>query len=182
MLNPQAVVDKPTLTGDRVRLVPIDVTHAEDFFRNVNDPEVARLTGTHRTFTFEEVERYVAARKEQTDRVDLAIIRIEDDKLLGEIVLNNLNEHNESMGFRIALTSEQGKGYGTEAIRLVLRYAFDVIGLHRVELEVYDFNARAIASYRKCGFVEEGRLRDALRWDGQWHDALLMSVLSTDNI
>ena len=182
MLNLQAVIDKPTLTGDRVRLVPIDIAHSEDFFRTVNDPELARLTGTHRTFTFEEVERYAATRKEQTDRVDLAVVRIEDDQLLGEIVLNNLDEDNESMGFRIALSTELGKGYGTEAIRLILRYAFDVIGLHRVDLEVYDFNARAIASYRKCGFVEEGRLRDALRWDGRWHDALLMSVLSTDNI
>jgi len=57
-----------------------------------------------------------------------------------------------------------------------------VNGLHGVGLEVYDFNPRAIACYRKCGFVEEGRPRDAPLWEGRWHDALLMSVLSTDNI
>jgi RimJ/RimL family protein N-acetyltransferase len=182
MLNLQALVDKPTLVGERVRLVPLDASHAPELFKGVNDPEVSRLTGTHRVFTYEEVERYAASRPEQTDRVDLAVVRVEDEKVLGEIVLNNLNADNHSMGFRIALSSEQGKGYGTEAIRLLLRHAFDVIGLHRVDLEVYDFNPRAIASYRKCGFVEEGRLRDALLWEGQWQDALLMSVLSTDNI
>jgi RimJ/RimL family protein N-acetyltransferase len=182
MLNLQAVTDKPTLVGERVRLVPLDASHAPAMFEGVNDPEVARLTGTHRVFTYEDVERHAATRAEQTDRVDLAVLRAEDGKVLGEIVLNDLDVDNESMGFRVALRSDQGKGYGTEAIRLLLRYAFDVIGLHRVDLEVYDFNPRAIASYRKCGFVEEGRLRDALLWEGRWHDALLMSVLSTDNI
>jgi RimJ/RimL family protein N-acetyltransferase len=182
MLNLQAVADKPTLVGERVRLVPLDASHTPALFPWINDPEISRLTGTHRVFTYEEVEEFAATRPEQPDRVDLAVLRAEDGKVLGEIVLNNLNVDNESMGFRISLHSEQGRGYGTEAIRLLLRYAFDVIGLHRVDLEVYDFNPRAIASYRKCGFVEEGRLRDALLWEGQWHDALLMSVLSTDNI
>ncbi|HEX6345974.1 GNAT family protein [Umezawaea sp.] len=182
MVNVHAVIDKPTLVGERVRLVPLDVTHARDLYEGGKDPEVTRLTGTHRVHTYEDVERYAATRREQTDRVDLAVLRAEDGKLLGDVVLNDLDVDNESMGFRIALVAEQGEGYGTEAIRLVLRYAFDVIGLHRVELEVYDFNPRAIASYLKCGFVEEGRKRDALRWDGRWHDALLMGALRTDNI
>lgn len=182
MLNLEAVADKPTLVGERVRLVPLDASHAPALFAGVNDPEVSRLTGTHRVFSYSDVEEYAATRAEQTDRVDLAVLRAEDGEVLGEIVLSDLDPDNLSMGFRIALSSEQGKGYGTEAIRLLLRYAFDVIGLHRVALEVYDFNPRAIASYRKCGFVEEGRLRDALLWEGQWHDALLMSALSTDNI
>ncbi len=182
MLNLQAIIDKPTLVGERVRLVPLDARHAAALFEGVGNPETTRLTGTHRVFTFDEVEEYAATRPEQTDRVDLAVLRAEDGKVLGEIVLNDLDVDNESMGFRIALGHELGKGYGTEAIRLLLRYAFDVIGLHRIELEVYDFNPRAIASYLKCGFVEEGRKRDALRWDGQWHDALLMGALRTDNI
>ncbi|MFD9738174.1 GNAT family N-acetyltransferase [Umezawaea sp. NPDC059074] len=182
MLNLQALVDKPTLVGERVRLVPLDASHAPAMFAGVNDPEVRRFTGTHAEFTFEDVEQYSATRREQTDRVDLAVLRAEDGKVLGDIVLNDLDAANEKMGFRIALIAEQGKGYGTEATRLLLRYAFDVIGLHRVELEVFDFNPRAIASYRKCGFVEEGRLREALLWEGRWHDALLMGVLRTDNI
>ncbi|PRY40309.1 GNAT family N-acetyltransferase [Umezawaea tangerina] len=182
MLNLKALVDKPTLSGDLVRLVPLVAEHAPDLFKGVNDPEVRRLTGTHRVFTFEEVERHAATRAEQTDRVDLTVLRAVDGKVLGDIVLNDLDADNLSMGFRIALVAEQGRGYGTEAIRLLLRYAFDVVGLHRVELEVFDFNPRAIASYRKCGFVEEGRARDALLWEGEWHDALLMAVVSTDNI
>jgi RimJ/RimL family protein N-acetyltransferase len=84
--------------------------------------------------------------------------------------------------FRIALAGPHafGRGYGTEATRLVLDFAFDTVGLHRVGLEVFDFNPRAQRVYEKCGFVREGVLRDALRWDGRRHDALAMSVLATD--
>ena len=52
-----------------------------------------------------------------------------------------------------------------------------MVGLHRVELDVYAFNERARRAYERCGFVVEGRLRDALRWDGEWHDALVMAVV-----
>ena len=54
------------------------------------------------------------------------------------------------------------------------------IGLHRVQLDVYAFNPRALRSYEKAGFVVEGRQRDTLFWDGEWTDSILMSVLNTD--
>lgn len=73
-----------------------------------------------------------------------------------------------------------GRGYGTEATRAVLDYAFDRIGVHRVELDVYSFNPRAQRSYEKAGFRYEGRQRHTLFWDGEWADSILMAVLSTD--
>jgi RimJ/RimL family protein N-acetyltransferase len=86
------------------------------------------------------------------------------------------------VSFRICLAGPQvfGYGYGTEATRLVLDYAFDVVGLHRVHLEVFDFNPRGRRTYEKCGFRSEGVRRDALRWDGKWHDVICMAILSTD--
>jgi RimJ/RimL family protein N-acetyltransferase len=97
-------------------------------------------------------------------------------------VLSDIDADNSSAGFRIALSaSEYGRGYGTEATRLVIEFAFGVLGLHRLGLEVFDFNARAIATYRRCGFVAEGRMRDALRWDDAWHDTIVMAVLATDD-
>ena len=63
---------------------------------------------------------------------------------------------------------------------LVVDYALGTCGLHRVSLGVYDFNPRAQRVYEKCGFSHEGRLRDALRWKGKWHDELLMAILSSD--
>lgn len=65
-----------------------------------------------------------------------------------------------------------GLGFGSEATRLVLGHAFDDVGLHRVEREVYAFNERAIHVYRQAGFTVEGVRREALWWDGRYHDAL----------
>jgi L-amino acid N-acyltransferase YncA len=78
------------------------------------------------------------------------------------------------------LTGSLGRGLGTEATRLITDYAFTVVGLHRITLEVYAFNPRARHVYDKVGFVHEGTMRDALRWNGTWVDCHLMAMLPTD--
>jgi RimJ/RimL family protein N-acetyltransferase len=95
------------------------------------------------------------------------------------VVLNDLVPENKSCNFRILLVGDRnrGRGLGTEATRLILAHAFDTVGLHRVELSVYAFNPRARRVYDKVGFVYEGTMRDALRWDGEWIDADTMSIL-----
>jgi RimJ/RimL family protein N-acetyltransferase len=88
--------------------------------------------------------------------------------------------------YAVALNSSAllGRGLGTEVTRLVLDFAFrlepDGAGLHRVELRVLDFNQRGIACYRRCGFVEEGRQRQATFVDGAWRDYVAMAVLEHD--
>lgn len=181
MVDLRALADKPTLEGDRVRLVPFGVEHVEPFFAAVHDPESRRLTGTHRSFTLDEITAFAASRAAAPDRLDLAVVARDTGEFLGELALNDVDPPNESAGFRIALTpSHVGKGYGTEATKLVLRYAFDTVGLHRVELEVFEFNARAIRAYEKAGFVVEGRRRAALLWDGERYDAFVMGALAPD--
>jgi len=76
-----------------------------------------------------------------------------------------------------------GDGVGVEvmdATRLVLDHAFRSMNLHRVDLRVLAFNHGAIASYRKCGFVQEGRERESRWLDGQWYDDIIMAVLATE--
>ncbi|MGC5019555.1 GNAT family N-acetyltransferase [Micromonospora sp. DT47] len=70
-----------------------------------------------------------------------------------------------------------GRGYGTEAMRLICRYGFDKMRLHRISLWVADENAAAIRVYTKVGFVEEGRARESFRRDGRWHDMIMMGLL-----
>lgn len=168
------------LTGSLVRLEQLSEKHFGGYWAMMSDPEGKRLTGTQQEFTQELTRHWLATRTEHNDRADWAIMRA--NTFVGEIVLNNLNTANQSVNFRISLVGPHayGFGYGTEAIRLVLDYAFDVAGLHRVELEVYDFNPRARHVYTKCGFIEEGTRRDALLWDGKWHDAITMAILATD--
>ncbi|TCP56134.1 RimJ/RimL family protein N-acetyltransferase [Tamaricihabitans halophyticus] len=182
MISSDVFGNQPILTGPKVRLEPLGSQHFEGIWRMLADPEGARLTGTHQQFTEDGVRRWLATRQDHDDRADWAILRRDDNTVLGEVVLNELDEYNASVSFRISLVGPEvfGRGYGTEATQLVLDYAFDVAGLHRVHLEVYDFNPRAQRVYENCGFTREGVQREALHWNGQWQDAITMAILSTD--
>ncbi|QNE37537.1 GNAT family N-acetyltransferase [Leifsonia shinshuensis] len=170
----------PTLTTERLTLVPLGPAHFDGTWASLHEPEVMRLTGTHTAFTEEGVRDWLAGLARLEGRADWAILRTADGAHLGEVVLNDVDADNRSAGFRIMLGSPQwfGAGYGTEATRAVLQHAFATVGLHRVELEVFAFNPRAQRAYEKAGFVVEGRRRDALRWDGEWVDAIVMGCLN----
>jgi RimJ/RimL family protein N-acetyltransferase len=104
------------------------------------------------------------------------------DAFRDQPVLNDLDAPNASANYRIGLARPTvfGRGYGTGITRLVVDYALDVVGLDRPIVSVFAFNPRAQRVYEKCGFVVEGRRREVLRWDGAWHDELVMAVLATD--
>lgn len=170
-----------TLTTPRLRLEPLGPQHFDATWAGLQDPEGRRLTGTHATFTQAQIREWLAILPGSEDRADWAVVRTSDETQLGEVVLNDLDPDNACMGFRIALGPEHaGQGYGTEAARAEVAHGFEVIGLHRIELEVYPFNPRALRSYVKVGFIEEGRRRHALHWDGDWVDAISMGLLAAD--
>ena len=81
------------------------------------------------------------------------------------------------MGIGIGERDCWGKGYGTDAMRVVLRFAFVELNLHRVGLNVFEYNPRAIRSYEKAGFVEEGRLRGFLHRNNRRWDLIFMGIL-----
>ncbi|WP_028649371.1 GNAT family N-acetyltransferase [Nocardiopsis sp. CNT312] len=182
MINASALRDTPTLVGERIRLVPLGPEHTDAYFSASLDEEIRRLTGSHRHLTYEDARERCERRPADGDRLDLAIISREDGSYLGDLFLYAISPENESAGYHITLSALRfaGQGLGREATRLVLEYAFDRVGLHRIWLYVYTFNMRAIAVYRSCGFTVEGRLRDSLFWEGRRHDALLMGVLRSD--
>ena len=70
-----------------------------------------------------------------------------------------------------------GRGYGTDAMRVIVGYGFREMGLHRIQLGVAPFNPAGIRAYEKAGFVEEGRYRESVLHDGRWYDEVLMSIL-----
>ncbi|MFD3685681.1 GNAT family N-acetyltransferase [Nocardiopsis sp. NPDC058631] len=184
MIPPDVFRDQPALHGTKVRLVPLDAKSGEALVGPIvdMDPEVRRFTGTHHEFTEDALRRWYATRPDHHDRADWVIVSREDGATVGDCALLELDPANACAGYRIALTdmASTGKGYGTEATDLVLEYAFTVAGLHRVSLEVFAFNTNAQKSYTRSGFVREGVWRKYLRWDGEWHDAVLMSVLAEE--
>jgi RimJ/RimL family protein N-acetyltransferase len=181
-IMPLSFAAKPTIPGALVTLRPVTVDDVPDLMEMLADPEVGRLTATRSTFTREQLEQWYGTRAEQTDRVDFAIVENASGRYVGEVVLNELDRDNHSCGFRITLMGPRvfGRGYGTEATRLALAHAFGTVGVHRVELEVYDFNPRARHVYEKAGFVLEGTKREALLWDDEWVDCHIMAMLASD--
>jgi RimJ/RimL family protein N-acetyltransferase len=174
---------KPTLIGGKVLLRP--VTPDDVDFIPDDDPEAYRLTGSHppeEPRSLQLMREWYATRADHDDRLDLAVVDRATDMFAGEVVLNELDADSQSCNFRILLCGDQNRdrGLGTEATRLILAHAFETVGLHRVGLEVFEFNPRARRVYEKVGFVHEGTCRDALLWDGDWIDAHKMSILAPE--
>jgi RimJ/RimL family protein N-acetyltransferase len=175
----------PTLGGEMVVLRPICATDADGLWDMFTDDEGNRQTGTTRQFTRAEIEEWAATVADRDGRADWAITH-KTDEYLGEIVLNEIDEHSRNANLRLALRpGQRGRGFGGEAIQLVLDHAFadpaeGGLGLHRVSLDVLSINPRAYALYESLGFVVEGRLREA-HLDGEhWCDVVVMAVLEDD--
>ena len=106
-------------------------------------------------------------------------IENEHSALIGIVRLKRVSAENRCADFGIAIERNSwNHGYGTHATRTILRFAFGELGLHRVQLDVLDYNARARRCYEKCGFVEEGRERQAKFRNGRRCDNVLMGILA----
>ncbi|MFC8846263.1 MULTISPECIES: GNAT family N-acetyltransferase [unclassified Micromonospora] len=173
---------KPTLTGERVLLRPFVADDVATFRAAVADPEVCRLTGSPPAEPDEQrLREWYGSRNVQTDRLDLAVVDRATGGCVGEVVLNQWDEPNCSCNFRTLLAAHgRDRGLGTEAVRLIVGYGFERLGLHRVSLEVFAFNPRARRAYEKVGFVAEGVLRQVLRDGDDWIDATVMSILAPE--
>jgi RimJ/RimL family protein N-acetyltransferase len=176
-------LNKPTLSGEAVLLRPVTVDDVPALMPMFEDPEATRLTGSHRDGEPDEarIRAWYATRHDQDDRLDLAVVERTTGSVIGEVVLNKWEPGNQSCSFRTCLVPRAvGRGLGTEATRLIVGYGFEQLGLHRISLEVYAFNPRARRAYEKVGFVPEGVLRDALLWEGERVDAVMMSILAPE--
>jgi len=151
------------------------------FVRWFNDPEVRQFLTMYRPLSRAEEERWVESLASRREDVVLAIeVRAGDQWVhIGNVGLHRIDWKNRTATLGIVIGEREywGKGYGTEAVRTMLRYAFEELGLNRVELETYSFNPRAIRCYEKAGFKREGVRRQALYRNGKFHDVILMGIL-----
>ena len=170
------------LQGENVYLRPVQPSDAPFYYASQSNEELRRLTGMKGHFTMQGLESYISRIAGDNTRADFIFCSQETDAPLGDVVLNSIDHGNRSCNMRVATFREEecGKGYGTEAIRLMLGYGFGTLNLHRIDLEVYAFNERAIRSYEKIGFKREGVKRDALYYNHQYVDAIVMSMLEDE--
>lgn len=186
---PTPFTPKPTLKGDLITLRPIRATDADLIDRIINeDPDIAKLTGAVHSSTeklhappIENLRETYGSWAQAEDRLALGIIDNATGELVGEAILLDWEEGNHSCAFRILIgKAGRGRGLGTEATQLAVNYGLQEMGLHRIRLEVYDFNPRARRVYEKVGFVYEGTSREALRFDDRWIDMHNMAILASD--
>ncbi|NJD26744.1 MAG: GNAT family N-acetyltransferase [Chloroflexi bacterium] len=153
------------------------------FRRWYSDAEVARLARYQETpMRVDEIERFFQVRALGDDSLTMAIHERATDRLVGTCSFSQVDGDNGSVMYHITIGEKDvwGRGFGTEATRLMLEHAFDTLGLHRVALTVFEFNERAIRAYLRCGFIVEGRAREAIWRDGRWWDEVGMSILATE--
>lgn len=172
---------KPSLQGELLRLRPIAARDADALWEIDSDPEGRRVTGRSVMHTREEVAAWCETVSDRDGRIDLAVTTGDSDECLGEIVLSEIDEARGNAVLRLVMRpGARGRGYGSEAIGLVLELAFDGLGLHRVGLDVLAINPRAQALYEGMGFVVEGRLREAYRVGERFSDAIVMGILEEE--
>jgi RimJ/RimL family protein N-acetyltransferase len=173
-------IDLDPLTGQQVRLRELREEDLHLLAQWWNDPGVAAFQrGYTQPKTVESIAEMVRlwSRNDGAD-CGLSVVKRKGGELIGHVALFGATPKDRSATFAIVIGPDhQNRGYGTEAARLMLGYGFTELGLHRIELNVYSFNARAIAAYAKAGFVAEGRRRESVWRSGAWHDDLTMGIL-----
>lgn len=146
---------------------------------NSTSPECDKFVGGKKTITKKQFSNYLNRITTDSSREDYFILN--NGKIIGEVVLNEMS-NNGSANIRIAIYQENNfnKGFGKKAMSQVIRRGFEDLKLHRIELQVYSFNTRAIHVYEQLGFKKEGILRDYLKLEGHYHDAIIMSMLEDE--
>lgn len=169
------------LIGEKVRLRAIERSDIPMFVRWFNDPELLRYLSMYVPMSQASEEQWFErVLKDETQHI--FVIEAADGTAIGNLGLFSIDWKNRSAGLGIGIGEKEcwGQGYGSDALRTLLRLAFGEMNLNRVYLHVYDFNKRAIRCYEKIGFQHEGRLRQAQYTGGRYVDELIMGILRSE--
>jgi RimJ/RimL family protein N-acetyltransferase len=171
--------------GERVRLRAAERGDVKKFCGWVNDPDVTRYLSLYLPMSTVDEENWFEAMIKRDQSEKTLVIEVRDGdawKMIGNCAVFGIDSVNRlgELGIMLGEKDEWNKGYGTETMILLLRHCFDTLNLNRAYLRVYADNLRAKRSYEKAGFVEEGRLREAVYKRGNYDDVIVMSVLRSE--
>jgi RimJ/RimL family protein N-acetyltransferase len=165
--------------GERCYLSPINLSDAAQYCEWLNDFEISKNLMVNTQMLQEDNERNILSGI--IDRKDyvFAIVLKGEDKLIGNTGIHKINHIDRKcdVGIFIGDKDHLSKGYGTEAMNLTLDFAFNILNMHNVMLEVFAYNKRAIHSYEKCGFKVIGSRRESKEICGKRHDIVFMDIL-----
>lgn len=172
----------PHIAGNRIMLREYRREDLEYMRTWVNDPEVTKSLSEQFIYphSMDKTESYLESMLEGTaDQIGFVIADKETEEYIGQIDLFRTSwiHRSTEMGIVIGNKDVQSKGYGADAIQTLQRFLFMELNMNRLQLDVNDDNDRAIRCYRKCGFKEEGRLRQRRFVNGEYRDIIIMSIL-----
>jgi RimJ/RimL family protein N-acetyltransferase len=175
-------VEKKSLIGKRVVLRPFekrDLTHIQ---RWSNDAELRKLIGEVAPMSRADTEKWYRELLADKDRVWFAIVLKKDNRVIGEAGLLRMFRPWRSTDMTIIIGERDawGKGYGKGVGHLLLNYAFEHLGFHRVSIGVVGFNKSALRFWKSLGFKKEGVERDAHFYDNKYSDGIMMSILEDE--
>ncbi len=178
-------MEKNYFFGNLVRLAAIDLEEiAIMVFRQSRDSEFLRLgeSGPCHPLTKATVKKWYEKDLENDRMIVFAIRTLADDRLIGDVGLGVFfwNHGDTFIGIGIGEREFWGKGYGSDAMKLALDYAFTELNMRRVTLNVFEYNPRAIRCYEKLGFRHEGRVRQYLNREGQRWDLIYMGIMKEE--
>jgi RimJ/RimL family protein N-acetyltransferase len=165
-----------------IKLSPLIADDAPALFAWINDRDQVLFNAPYKPVSEPQHAEWLAAVVSRRDAVIFAIRTVSGNTLIGTCQLHSINPVHRSAELQIRIGAEEarGKGYGKNAVRLLLRFAFVDLNLHRVMVHVFADNDRAIRLYESTGFRREGTLRDAAFINGRYVDVIVMGILETE--
>lgn len=173
----------PFLIGDRVYLRAVEPEDAPIVAACNNDPSVRVSFFTHTPLSVAlSAKRIESYYQPGADYIPFVICLMELDEGAGITALHRVDLVSHAAVFSVCISKPEhwGKGYGGEATRLMLKYAFDILNMHRIQLHVWTGNTAGIRAYENAGFTREGCLREAMAHDGRYCDFLVMGMLESE--
>ncbi|HUF52452.1 MAG TPA: GNAT family protein [Dehalococcoidia bacterium] len=168
------------IEGKLVRLRAIELDDAERAYRWMNDREVTRYLMARYPMSRETEKEWVQNASKPLDYTGVRLaIETKDGVHIGNCGLHRgrVEDRNAELGIGICEKEYWGRGFGTDTMMTLVRFAFEQMNLNKVTLGVFEFNERGHNTYRKVGFVEEGRAREDVYQDGRYWDVIRMSIL-----
>lgn len=180
---PEAAASEPVyvVEGELVALGPRRREQIDLWTRWLNNLEMTRTLGNPGVFTREAEEQFYQSTQNDGAAAHFSIYERASGRPIGTTALREINRGHgtATFGIMIGEPSCWNRGYGTEATRLVLDYAFHVLGLHNVLLTVYATNPRGVRAYEKAGFRQIGRRHEAYRLGQRRYDVIYMEALAS---
>ena len=165
------------IQGEITDLHPFDKEELKNTLKWKNDPIIKEYIGTVYPISMEEHKRWFD-KLSSNDNIRFFSIKTKEGDHIGNINLRiNWKDRNCEFGILIA-EKTQGKGYGTDALKTVVNFAFEELNMHRIWCQIFEYNKAAVRVYEKAGFAQEGIMKEALFHEGKYHDKILMSMLN----